>query len=154
MSGILKPQLWAKDDIIKKGLTELWGWDRMRGSGELPNPTQGQLPGGWLLGWLVHKDGVFAKILHSMQLGRMEGKEGKENHGIQELVLDLERRPQFQTILLFSNVNRKLFLPLYRSVPPLHWCCMSEQVVFGQDLTFHFMTTSQCCRDVTIWRLK
>ena len=45
---------------------------------------------------------------------------GPETYGNWELFSDPESRPRFQTIILFSSVKRKLFLPLCRSVPPLH----------------------------------
>lgn len=64
--------------------------------------------------------GRMAAGMASTQGWRLCQEKGPETHGTQELFSHPENRLWFQTIILFSNVNKKFFLPLYRSVPPLH----------------------------------
>lgn len=83
-------------------------------------------------------------------------RESKGNCGTLELFSDPKSRLWFQTIILFSSVNRKLFLLFYRSMPSLHMVYTCDVGPHTQPVCFwrNYLTTLQCCRDVGVLRPK
>lgn len=109
MSGVLRPQLWGKDDVITKGLMRPVGHPR-----GAPKSCLRMAAG--------MEDARISIMPRGCAQHNSEGRNRREkgNRGTLDLFSDPKSSLWFRTIILFSSVNRKLFMLFYRSMSSLH----------------------------------